>query len=1069
MSESTEQKFTKNELPGGEIFIGKLINNKKTGLGQLLTSVGVKFMGEWQKNTITGLGVRISNSGEVYFGELISCIKQGLGRLHRQTGVHYAQFEDGELTEDLSNDPASVEKIDALIDAFFANWRRFEAECDENGVEGFKWLENEFDDTVKFTRVSKDGEEDLEVSEGGADAADGPGNDFGGGRGDLVQVEDGSAGDPLTQKVELLGDNDVGDDGYDGYNGPEGDFDEEEEDYSEEGEEEFEEEIDSEDEYDETYDDNGDDSALQASSSYSPDVKIRQLRGNPKKRKFGRFKPKTSNQYQNSAGKNKKSYKRLEMKQALKNRRLKSSKKGSKKQPGKPAQNTQNNKKYSLADEDEDLADQKGFSRKLHQKNVDKSIAKNQKKFKRRRKKKKKKSNFTGKTLLNGDKIVRKPVNVKKAHRVAVKDPKGRTKYEPEPGYESGTQAAPELLDGEDVLLFNEPELGLGLDEYADELEMEKRVEQYYKSYLDRMMREDPKDWDERMPNLFACWKNGKKKGLLAEDTSRLWRRFIGDYVSGRIYFPNERRPRYFDDLPPEQKLLYLFSTDYKPFFAYYVQNRKYKSTGQKAKEFLNSRSKEGSREGSKEPRSPNLGDEGDGEGRLNELDSEAVERYLEAEEKRKRPGKKGKRSGKGKKKQLEYFSDEEDDDAKRSKNDKKQLRNTDNGSLEPRRRPKGARIQPGTGSRDGSKGKKKVTFKIGDGSREPYLDTGSADGDYIIDAEESPPPNPKKSPYGTSKRFDTLFNKSQFEKKRAQLKRRKEIAAIHRHYLRNNQLVPKDMVNTNRWHAQNSERLDKTTRSRSKEKKKRRNRMQVKYLKSSGSKSSLLAESDLPPGKVRNSSVTRWGDYEQVVAEYEIEKSFEEAYCQTEYRKRELELEADPERVFNKRMGRYDFDSTKKRYKKVKVDKHSLSKNLENSTYDNICNSRTPYHTGGGGISLIGSAGDVWKNKYGDNSANLRSTVKRGGKRRRAGNGARTRSKESSKGRHLAGALNVSDFNERLKIRMKREKKVEQMLAFNRCRADILRKQRGENEEVEVKRRGLGRARKKKEATWVP
>jgi len=185
--------------------------------------------------------------------------------------------------------------------------------------------------------------------------------------------------------------------------------------------------------------------------------------------------------------------------------------------------------------------------------------------------------------MVNGDKILPSLENVKRMHKLELEDEIGRKTYVDDPEYIENQKTDFDDTD----LLFGRDSLGLGLEPYADLLEQEKRIGVYYKSYLDRFMRDKPKDWVEKIPERMRLRKTQGKESLPPGDNSDLWHSFIGGFTSGRPYVPGVRLPNNWDDLTPEERWKYLFNTDYKPPFDEYVKYKDLESLGKKARDLL--------------------------------------------------------------------------------------------------------------------------------------------------------------------------------------------------------------------------------------------------------------------------------------------------------------------------------------------------------------------------------------------------------------------------------------------------------------------------------------------------
>lgn len=173
--------------------------------------------------------------------------------------------------------------------------------------------------------------------------------------------------------------------------------------------------------------------------------------------------------------------------------------------------------------------------------------------------------------LSTGDKIIPYLENVKKLHREKVlKD--GKIEYIPEPNYQ---EDKPKTDFDDTELLFRNQHAGEpGLEEYKDILERDKRIQVYYKSYLDRHLKDKPKDWVEKIGKKQRF--KTKKKGPDDKDPiPELWDEFVGEYNSGRVYMPGVRPDKDFDDMTEEEKKIYLFNTDYKPPFEKYVTSKR--------------------------------------------------------------------------------------------------------------------------------------------------------------------------------------------------------------------------------------------------------------------------------------------------------------------------------------------------------------------------------------------------------------------------------------------------------------------------------------------------------------
>ena len=185
--------------------------------------------------------------------------------------------------------------------------------------------------------------------------------------------------------------------------------------------------------------------------------------------------------------------------------------------------------------------------------------------------------------LTNGEKIIPYLENVKKMHKIKSKKG-GKEVLVDDPNYVENRK-----YDLDDTnLLFRQNYAGeIGLEDYADLLEAEKRIEIYYKSYLDRCMRNGPDGVKYKIGERFDYKYNKPGKKKPEDDLPDLWDQFIGDYISGRIYIPGLRPDKDFDDMTPEEKRRYLFNTNYHPPFNRYVTNRLYPSMNQLARDIL--------------------------------------------------------------------------------------------------------------------------------------------------------------------------------------------------------------------------------------------------------------------------------------------------------------------------------------------------------------------------------------------------------------------------------------------------------------------------------------------------
>lgn len=172
--------------------------------------------------------------------------------------------------------------------------------------------------------------------------------------------------------------------------------------------------------------------------------------------------------------------------------------------------------------------------------------------------------------LKSGDKIIPYLENVKKLHKDKVLVD-GKVKLIPE----SNLQEEKPKTDFDDTeLIFGERLEGEpGLEEYKDILERDRRIQVYYKSYLDKIMREKPKDWVEKIGKKRKF--KTKKKEKSDDPVPELWDEFLGEYNSGRIYMPGVRPDKEFDQMTDEEKKVYLFNTDYKPPWEKYVESKR--------------------------------------------------------------------------------------------------------------------------------------------------------------------------------------------------------------------------------------------------------------------------------------------------------------------------------------------------------------------------------------------------------------------------------------------------------------------------------------------------------------
>lgn len=173
--------------------------------------------------------------------------------------------------------------------------------------------------------------------------------------------------------------------------------------------------------------------------------------------------------------------------------------------------------------------------------------------------------------LSTGDKIIPYLENVKKLHKNKVLI-KGKVVHLPEPNMNENNPKTD--FDDRELLFRNQLSGEPGLEEYKDILERDKRIQVYYKSYLDRMMKERPKDWVERIGKR-KKYKGRKRNPNDPDPIPDLWDEFLGKYYSGKVYMPGVRPQKEIDEMTEEEKKLYLFNTDYKPPFEKYVTSKR--------------------------------------------------------------------------------------------------------------------------------------------------------------------------------------------------------------------------------------------------------------------------------------------------------------------------------------------------------------------------------------------------------------------------------------------------------------------------------------------------------------
>jgi len=76
-------------LPSGDLYIGDIKNNVRSGNGTLFLKDGGKYEGEWLNGVYEGNGTLVLPSGQVYMGQFSKGFMHGEGKMYYSDGSYY--------------------------------------------------------------------------------------------------------------------------------------------------------------------------------------------------------------------------------------------------------------------------------------------------------------------------------------------------------------------------------------------------------------------------------------------------------------------------------------------------------------------------------------------------------------------------------------------------------------------------------------------------------------------------------------------------------------------------------------------------------------------------------------------------------------------------------------------------------------------------------------------------------------------------------------------------------------------------------------------------------------------
>ena len=83
-------QYKEIKYPDGSIYTGYVNQDgKKEGVGIVITSAGVKYIGEWHLNKLHGCGKVEDEDGHSYWGEIKDSKKEGYGIWEGANGERY--------------------------------------------------------------------------------------------------------------------------------------------------------------------------------------------------------------------------------------------------------------------------------------------------------------------------------------------------------------------------------------------------------------------------------------------------------------------------------------------------------------------------------------------------------------------------------------------------------------------------------------------------------------------------------------------------------------------------------------------------------------------------------------------------------------------------------------------------------------------------------------------------------------------------------------------------------------------------------------------------------------------